>query len=105
MTAAILGLDWAISVRAAIPPLSLQTTKAPTARNATSLTIELDRNGQNETVLMLLGIDAPGAERHCEGGEQQGDRQIERGRGRVRRQPGALERMTTIKTVGATALS
>ena len=40
MTAAILGLDCAISVRATIPPLSRQTTKTPTARNATSLTID-----------------------------------------------------------------
>ena len=39
MTAAILGLDCAASVRATIPPFNLQTTKTPTARNATSLTI------------------------------------------------------------------
>jgi translation initiation factor 1 (eIF-1/SUI1) len=40
---------------------------------------------------MLLGGDAPGAEGDREKGEQQGHRQIERGRGRARREVCAIE--------------
>ena len=65
-----------------------------------------DGDGENETVLMLLGVDAPGAERHREGREHHGHREIKRGRGRVRRQPlRGRTNSTTINTVGATALS
>ena len=52
-----------------------------------------DRDGENEAVLMLLGVDAPGAERHREDGEQQRHREIKRGRGRARRQARAIERI------------
>ena len=54
---------------------------------------QFDRDGENETVLMLLGVDAPGAERHREDGEQQRHREIERGRGRRRRQSPVIERI------------
>ena len=93
MTAAILGLDCAACVRSTIPPLSPQTTKAPTARNASELDDQFDRDCENEAVLMLLGVNASGAESHREGGEQQRHGEIKRGRGRVRRQPRAVERI------------
>ena len=40
---------------------------------------------------MLLGVDAPRAERHREDGEQQRHRKIKRSGGRIRRQAGAIE--------------
>ena len=50
-----------------------------------------DRDRENEAVLMLLGVDAPCAERHGEEGEQQGDGEIERGRGRIGREAPVIE--------------
>ena len=91
MTEAIFGFDCAAWVRSPMPPLSPQTTKAPTAEKRRELDDQLDRDGEDEAVLMLLRIDPPRAEGDGEGGEHQRDRQRERGRRRVRRQPRLVE--------------
>ena len=53
----------------------------------------LDRDRQDQSVLMLGRIDPPRAERHGEGGEQEGDGEVESGGRRAGRQPSVLERI------------
>src|SRR5271166_188065 len=59
MTAAMLGYDCATWVRSAMPPFRPQMTNAPTARNATSLTIDSTAIANETEVEGAPGVSVP----------------------------------------------
>ena len=84
-TAAVRGSASALENSVSGPGNITKVTKMPTARNATSLTIDSVATRQHQPVLMLGGVDVAGAEQHGERRHQQRDEQRDIADHRLRR--------------------